>query len=301
MLHRKTRLRQMLETNTQNNSTLISLSRAAQITGYHQDYLGQLCRLGKLSSIKVGRNWFTFPEAISKLAPSAVEPAVDSSREDVFKEMVENINVIEDREESPLELSAPKIVQNVTISQVEGMPISIRTIAAPPRSMNNVQNILTTLRIEALQREVLELRQLLARLMEEVKNHSTILSARNNYKFNDSLKHSYVSNFDFNTPYSRLNLLEEEQETANVSKLNWQKEKAAPQYSIVAIFSGAAVMVALALMTYSIVSGQFFGELKPQVSTIYYQSKSLAEEPQTVLQPTVAGDTLPPQNVGTQE
>lgn len=39
------------------NGTLLSLAEASKKTGYHQDYLGFLCRTGKLEGFKIGRNW----------------------------------------------------------------------------------------------------------------------------------------------------------------------------------------------------------------------------------------------------
>ena len=41
----------------QNLNGLLSLSEASRQTGYHQDYLGFLCRQGKLKGFKIGRNW----------------------------------------------------------------------------------------------------------------------------------------------------------------------------------------------------------------------------------------------------
>jgi hypothetical protein len=283
----------MIDTNTQTNSTLISLSRAAQLTGYHQDYLGQLCRLGKLSAIKVGRNWFTYPDALNRLTPAQLaEDVLDEQ----FVESTTQQNL-----ESGLDFAPPEIIQNITVSQVEGLPIAIRTIPAPTRSLNNVQSILTTMRIESLQREVMELRQLLSRLMAEVANHSILLNTRTNANLVDSLKHSYVSNFDFNAPYSRRNLLQDtDEEVAQSPELRWAPVHE-PRYSILAIMSGAAVMVAIALLSYSIISGQFFGDTQPQVKTVYYQSSILASEPYTVLQPEVAGDSLTAESIGNEE
>ena len=54
------------ETSGDNNGFL-SLAQAAVITGYHQDYLGQLARAGKLPAQKIGRNWVTTIEAVYKL------------------------------------------------------------------------------------------------------------------------------------------------------------------------------------------------------------------------------------------
>ena len=43
------------------------MAEAAKLTGYNQDYLGQLARSGKLKAKKIGRNWITTLEAINKI------------------------------------------------------------------------------------------------------------------------------------------------------------------------------------------------------------------------------------------
>lgn len=43
---------------------VISLSQAAQISGYTQDYLGFLLRKGEIRGMKKGRVWFTTEEEI---------------------------------------------------------------------------------------------------------------------------------------------------------------------------------------------------------------------------------------------
>ena len=55
----------MSETNP--NDSLIPLSRASEITGYNQDYLGFLARTGKLDGQKIGRNWVTSISAVNRL------------------------------------------------------------------------------------------------------------------------------------------------------------------------------------------------------------------------------------------
>ncbi|MDP2704990.1 MAG: hypothetical protein Q8O71_01165, partial [bacterium] len=44
----------------------ISARRAAEITGYERDYIGQLCRLGKIDCTFVGRGWFVSEKSILK-------------------------------------------------------------------------------------------------------------------------------------------------------------------------------------------------------------------------------------------
>lgn len=49
------------------DTVFLSLHQAAKMTGYHQDYLGQMARSGKLEARKVGRNWQTTKHAIDKM------------------------------------------------------------------------------------------------------------------------------------------------------------------------------------------------------------------------------------------
>lgn len=59
----------------------ISARRAAKIINYAQDYIGQLCRSGKLDCKMIGRSWFVTEESL--LAHR--ESAVDSTEERVAK------------------------------------------------------------------------------------------------------------------------------------------------------------------------------------------------------------------------
>lgn len=76
------------------NKVYISSKRAAEITGYAKDYIGQLCREGRIDARLIGRNWYLFEDSIrghrfgnmpktDVEEPSAVEfqrgiPAVDA-------------------------------------------------------------------------------------------------------------------------------------------------------------------------------------------------------------------------------
>ena len=42
----------------------ISSKQAAKITGYSSDYVGQLCRLGKVRSKRIGRDWMISESSI---------------------------------------------------------------------------------------------------------------------------------------------------------------------------------------------------------------------------------------------
>ena len=62
----------MTDIEIKNTNKILSLSEASKVTGYHQDYLGFLCRTGKLEGHKIGRNWTTTSAAIKKLMNSGV-------------------------------------------------------------------------------------------------------------------------------------------------------------------------------------------------------------------------------------
>lgn len=51
---------------TLNGRTYLSTKRAAEITGYTTDYVGQLARGGKIDAQLVGRNWYISEESIKK-------------------------------------------------------------------------------------------------------------------------------------------------------------------------------------------------------------------------------------------
>lgn len=66
------------------DKTYVSSKRAAKITGYAKDYVGQLCREGRVEAKLVGRNWYVLESSIREhrfgaaetkpAAPSLVEP-----------------------------------------------------------------------------------------------------------------------------------------------------------------------------------------------------------------------------------
>ncbi len=49
-----------------NKRKTLSLKEASELTGYHQDYLGQLCRSGKLRATKLGKSWVTTESALNE-------------------------------------------------------------------------------------------------------------------------------------------------------------------------------------------------------------------------------------------
>ncbi len=56
----------MTESTKENFESFLTLAEASKLTGYHQDYLGFLCRTGKLHGYKIGRNWTTTKTALDE-------------------------------------------------------------------------------------------------------------------------------------------------------------------------------------------------------------------------------------------
>jgi hypothetical protein len=283
----------MLEINTQDNSGLISLSHASRLSGYHQDYLGQLCRAGKLPASKVGRNWFTSKEAVQKLATSEISTPEVNSTESEPNDFIDDalyansINESLERE-NELAVAQPVITQSITISKVDGIPIAIQTVEVPTQNTNRLQGVLTNMRIQALQEEVFELREMLNRLMTEVTAHARMLQAQNvMHNRDDRLQHSYVPNLDFGL--SRSNYVNQKPApqlrpyVEESFEIIFEKQ---PQYPFATWLAATAALVALVYIAVGIFAGSFLGNKSPEVSTIYYHNQN-----QELASPQVAGDT----------
>ena len=76
----------------ENLKKVISLNKAAQISGYSQDYLGFLIRSGELKGEKVGRSWFTTKESIDNyLFKKKIKQNKFAFREFLSKKRLQNI------------------------------------------------------------------------------------------------------------------------------------------------------------------------------------------------------------------
>ncbi|HYV33636.1 MAG TPA: helix-turn-helix domain-containing protein, partial [Candidatus Limnocylindria bacterium] len=101
---------QIAKLNNGSGSTLggtgfISLADASKQTGYHQDYLGFLCRSGKLKGFKIGRNWVTTKaglEEFIKNYKNGINEVIDETGEKirVHVEKAEKSDISEKSEKS---------------------------------------------------------------------------------------------------------------------------------------------------------------------------------------------------------
>lgn len=95
----------------------ISSKQAAKITGYAKDYIGQLCREGRVPARLVGRNWYVLETAIQdhRFGDSEVE-----SEEIVKKEVLPPVSVLPSTWEAPrYEMSSEEVLPSINRLQEE--------------------------------------------------------------------------------------------------------------------------------------------------------------------------------------
>lgn len=184
----------------------ISLSQAAELSGYHQDYLGQLCRLGKIKAAKIGRNWYTtkselqsllnFTDAIEEesdnfnnqiaaeddkglfeFSDSSKRSEIDlpaSTMDSVHPVASANVSIeaVTIPDEDVLERVAlvtptPVVSDNYVISEVDGIPIRLQA-DNPTRQHHTIQTLVTRMKLDSLRSEVLQLTDVMQSMSDDL-------------------------------------------------------------------------------------------------------------------------------------
>ncbi len=96
----------------------ISSSRAAKISGYVNDYIGQLCRDGKLDARMVGRTWYVCLESLIQHKNSNLIGTRSRGPKDV-KSLLAEASKAEDILSSKIELGGPSNIEVVTLPNAE--------------------------------------------------------------------------------------------------------------------------------------------------------------------------------------
>lgn len=76
----------------------ISSKRAAEVSGYAKDYIGQLCRMGKIEARLIGRNWY-----VSEASLRSHERGEDAILSDEPAPEAEDVAAIEKLYDQPIE------------------------------------------------------------------------------------------------------------------------------------------------------------------------------------------------------
>lgn len=107
------------------HKTYISARRAAEITGYTSDYVGQLCRANKIESKIVGRAWFVVEQSI--LQHKLVNDEVKTNKKTAKKrQAIKAQNILSNSTENP----TPGI-RFISRDEIQVAPTNPVSIAAP--------------------------------------------------------------------------------------------------------------------------------------------------------------------------
>lgn len=110
--------------------TYISSKRAAEITGYAKDYVGQLCREGHVEAKMVGRSWYVYEPSIRVHRFGAEETAPEAEEREVETE-----NQTEEPVSEPVELPSPTWQRPNYIAEE---PVQIPEIQDVPKGSVNM-------------------------------------------------------------------------------------------------------------------------------------------------------------------
>ena len=103
---------------TLNGKRYLSTRRAADITGYTTDYVGQLARQGKVDAELVGRNWYVEEDAIKKHKFGEVEVVVSEEEDieepklEVLMDTAEDVLAADVEEPVSVESEVAKVAEN---------------------------------------------------------------------------------------------------------------------------------------------------------------------------------------------
>lgn len=249
----------------------ISLAQAAQMSGYHQDYLGQLCRLGKLRASKIGRNWYTTQSEIHSLLsnPAASDPA----------EFLQMDTAEESEPVEPLTQEAPIVTANYLISEVREVPIRLEQRPQAARSHHSLQTLVTRMRLDELRSDVLQVSGLVQKIATEqdeqkamLMRHEEILQGRTD------LREQYAPSLGLAGAFKpSVDMVEFAGPLSNSST--------GKQPDIVWLWPALTAVVAIAAASLLIVGNM--SRQEPQLSTVIYKPQG---QPIEVIVPQVAGE-----------
>ena len=192
-----------------NQNEILSLAEASKLTGYHQDYLGQLCRAGKLKGTKIGRNWTTTRAALAELQhdmsqeQGAQPVAVHIQHNAGLPERVESVESVESTPPAsgpPQEASQEASQENLASDSVAGLPIMLTPSSRPKSNLETVKQLARQMHAEqqqrlahaALQEKVEDLNNKLESFQITPAEHPTAI-----VPVVMPLKNKLSSNFDF--------------------------------------------------------------------------------------------------------
>ena len=141
----------MAQNTDQNLTEFISLAEASKQTGYHSDYLGFLCRNGKLKGFKIGRNWVTTQTDLNDFIKN-----YKNGISEVTDEQGNKIQVHVVRDEVPVPVPATVPVPTTAPAHAELEHLKHQVVAGWENRISQIANEVSAVEV-ALQQQQLEL------------------------------------------------------------------------------------------------------------------------------------------------
>lgn len=265
----------MNENSVENSSEILSLAEASKLSGYHQDYLGQLCRSGKMKGTKIGRNWTTTRKDLEHFLRQQTTGETPGQSVVVNVAVPQNVEPQAPQEASPTENE---------IAAVEGLPIAIRPVVRGRNDLEIVKakalhmqveqeqklsNALLNQRLDMLDQKVEELQ---SNVPEATSQLVAVVPAATVWK------EQLVSNFDsetenYNAPQDNTAVSASTQEKLNKLYESFVVKPSSKQRAVVAT-AVVTLLFTAALWTYGQHGGweRFVGRNNSQ-STAYNQQE----------------------------
>ena len=193
-----------------NEANFISLSEASKISGYHPDYLGFLCRSGKLKGFKLGRNWVTTKENLDDFIKTFKIDAQEAAGGQAEKVLVHIGN-------------EPKILENAAFKPAE--------IGLQQENFNQSNEQIQAVHFAQSPKEILGLSNLRKDVLTGIENRILGLT-ENLEKLESKVQNSKAKNFDNSgttVPQVLVNLSQREQQFASSFDLAEKQDYTASQ------------------------------------------------------------------------
>ncbi len=164
----------------------ISLSHASKLTGYHQDYLGQLCRVGRIKATKIGRNWYTTQAELQNLVSPQDFDVSQFGTEVEIEKPIYSIDGIKQKIE-------PEPEQSVSaVSKVVIKPIAT---TQTDRKQHHLQSLVNRIKLDQLQERIERIEGAVEKLENVVSKQDQTLSELGTKHF-VPLQHRYSPNLE---------------------------------------------------------------------------------------------------------
>lgn len=238
----------------ENQSKILSLAQASKQTGYHQDYLGYLCRTGKLEGQKVGRNWITTDKAVKTLMGEQVEEVAVAEIIPVRVVSKPIVNSVIARD-----INGSSSVLAFTSIEVKDLPIRLRAI-----NTGNSKALSNNAEIAIVSKTISSLRLQVASLMDQVRMLTASLVGQQASASNAFASQLYGHHKKFSSAIPLMSHQGTNENISSFSILGAVDEKkviksfSAPRYDNPVVIILASILIALAGSAF-LVKGNLFG------------------------------------------